>query len=171
MKRDRPSAVRMRARLLIATASVAMVAVGTFAAAGANAGGEGQAQPSLKLMSMSAPGSPGAAPSLIPPDQLPSGAAITPLASGPGCDDGRACMWRKNGYEGEKQFAYGWMHGLGWLGYDGYKFNSTKNRFGNRAFWVADAFSIISCLDPNENRPNLNPAADRFNVGGGGSHC
>jgi hypothetical protein len=76
-----------------------------------------------------------------------------------------------NNFEGEVQFVFGFQDSLGWIGYKDYEFNSTKNRFGNRAYYVGNHQQIISCLDPGDNRPNLNPTADRFNVQGPGSRC
>jgi hypothetical protein len=163
----------LRSRLLTFAVSVAVLAVGSVSVAGANSAPSGGSTAGFNWVSLPAPGSPGNA-SPLSAAQLPPGATdqATPLAPTSSCPDGQACMWRMNSYAGEERDAFGWMHGLGWIGWsDDYKANSAKNRFGNRAFWVGDAIQIIACLDPGENRPNLDPAADRFNVGGGGSHC
>jgi hypothetical protein len=56
--------------------------------------------------------------------------------------------------------------------YEGCRLHSTKNRFGNRRFIVADPdLKIIGCLNPDESRPNLIRTGTWFNVGRAGSRC
>ena len=170
------SVTPLKARLLIMALSAGVLAIGGVSVAGASSAAGGDAQAGSDVVSV--PAAPPIKAPPLPGDRPSSGPGeigsleIAPLASGVGCADGRACMWRMNNYEGEKRFAYGFEDSLGWRRWeDGWRWNSSKNRFGNRSFYVADFFSIISCLDPGENRPNHDPAADRYNVQGPGSSC
>src|SRR5918992_5636290 len=98
---------------------VGVLAVGSVAVAGANSPGDEGQQPGSEVVSV--PAAPPINATPLPGDQPAaatgekiSSPAITPLASGEGCADGQACMWRHNGYEGEKRFAYAFEADDGW---------------------------------------------------------
>src|SRR3954453_13699660 len=83
--------------------------------------------------------------------------AIQPQGDGPGCEDGYACAWsdtgfRTNPYKWKVSTAAYYWHLDSGPGY------SAKNRFGNRKVQLLRPDgSVVSCLDPGEDRPGPGP--------------
>lgn len=89
------------------------------------------------------------------------------------CGDGDGCFWRETDFGGSQVSVDGspstccqWFYISGSQSY----WRSVKNRFGSRKLEVADQNSVVTCLDPGENRPSPG-RFDRAKIGGSGTSC
>lgn len=92
------------------------------------------------------------------------------LASGPGCADGGACFWVQSDFDGDKVRVDD-VPCCTWFGLTQVdRFRSARNRYLNRKVQTGNAQNQTSCMDPGENRSDLDPS-DRFKLGVAGSRC
>jgi hypothetical protein len=97
-------------------------------------------------------------------------ALVQLLGTGPGCADGGACFWAQSDFDGDKTRVDD-VPCCMWFGLaDLDRFRSAKNRYLSRKVLTANSDNQTSCMDPGENRSDLD-ASDRFRVGAVGSRC
>lgn len=90
--------------------------------------------------------------------------------TGTGCADGGACFWVNSDFQGDKSRVDD-VDCCDWFFVqDIDHFRSAKNRYLVRKVQTGNAQDVTSCMDPGENRPNLD-FSDRIRVGAIGSHC
>jgi hypothetical protein len=89
---------------------------------------------------------------------------------GTGCADGGVCLWTQDDFQGTKARVTDWPC-CDWFQIPEIdRARSAKNRYGNRKVQTGNADHQTSCMDPGDNRPDID-ASDRFRVGGLDSRC
>jgi hypothetical protein len=92
------------------------------------------------------------------------------LGTGTGCADGGVCFWEQNDFQGTRKRLEDYPCCDWYLITDIDHFLSAKNRYLARKVQTGNASYQTSCMDPGENRPDLD-FSDRFRIGAVGSHC